>query len=87
MPYLDADYCIYTSIALQSLELHLRFANNATIAIIPDGTIKALHIRILLWLAWLDMDDVDLMLGCPFHESGATSSGPLSARIMLGLPR
>jgi hypothetical protein len=25
----------------------------------------------LLWLAWLDMDDVDLMLGCPLHESAA----------------
>jgi hypothetical protein len=36
-----------------------------------DRAIKAVYIDILMGFAWLDMGNMDLMLGCTLHQSGA----------------
>jgi len=53
--------------------------------LISNGSIKAFHMHILLWFAWLDMDSLDLMLCWPLHESVAYKFGAIVTSYTAGL--
>jgi len=53
----------------------------------PNGSIIAFDICILLRLARLDMLDRDVAALGPFQKLLLTYSGPLSTRMLAGLPR
>ncbi len=56
-------------------------------ALFAQSAVKALRMRVLCWLARLDVAQIDLPLRAQARKSRLVSSGPLSQRIATGRPR